>query len=152
MIRSAVDTSSPASYRPAMTPISQALPIDPPPPRTNARSPMAGIRMLASICGSPCPELDRSDAEADGRREEGVVLMGVALSRSCSAPGDDYLSRVIVGREGAPLWTLHTQGGRPAAKAAAPPPGPGYRLDRYGQGVLGSCSGVITRVVPDRQS
>jgi hypothetical protein len=34
-----VVTSSPASNRPAMTPISHALPVHPPPPRTNARSP-----------------------------------------------------------------------------------------------------------------
>ena len=39
MVRSAVVTSSPASNRPAMTPISHALPVDPPPPRTKARSP-----------------------------------------------------------------------------------------------------------------
>src|SRR5271170_3851570 len=38
MIRSASVTSNPASNRPAMTPISHALPADPPPPRTNARS------------------------------------------------------------------------------------------------------------------
>ena len=38
MIRSASVTSIPASNRPAMTPITQALPADPPPPRTNARS------------------------------------------------------------------------------------------------------------------
>jgi hypothetical protein len=36
MIRSAKVTSKPASNRPAMTPISHALPADPPPPRTNA--------------------------------------------------------------------------------------------------------------------
>jgi hypothetical protein len=41
MIRSALVTSSPASDKPAMTPISQALPADPPPPRTNARPAMA---------------------------------------------------------------------------------------------------------------
>src|ERR1035438_2650754 len=38
MIRSASVTSNPASNRPAMTPINHALPADPPPPRTNARS------------------------------------------------------------------------------------------------------------------
>src|SRR5690349_13727130 len=38
MIRSASVTSAPASNRPARTPISQALPAAPPPPRTNARS------------------------------------------------------------------------------------------------------------------
>ena len=36
IVRSAVVTSSPASNRPARTPISQALPVDPPPPRTSA--------------------------------------------------------------------------------------------------------------------
>jgi len=51
MTRSAPVTSSPASNRPAMTPISQALPAAPPPPRTSARS-----------------------------VEEGVASMGVALS------------------------------------------------------------------------
>ena len=51
MVRSAVVTSSPASNRPAMTPISHALPVDPPPPRTNARSPAAGTRVVASTCG-----------------------------------------------------------------------------------------------------
>jgi len=51
MIRSAPVTSNPASNRPAMTPINHALPVDPPPPRTNARSPAAGARLVASICG-----------------------------------------------------------------------------------------------------
>jgi hypothetical protein len=48
MVRSAVVTSSPASNRPAMTPISHALPVDPPPPRTNARPPEARARVVAS--------------------------------------------------------------------------------------------------------
>jgi hypothetical protein len=51
MIRSASVTSNPAANRPAMTPINHALPVDPPPPRTNARSPAAGARLVASICG-----------------------------------------------------------------------------------------------------
>jgi hypothetical protein len=51
MIRSASVTSNPASKRPAMTPISQALPVDPPPPRTNARLPAARTRPVASTCG-----------------------------------------------------------------------------------------------------
>src|ERR1035438_1617957 len=60
MIRSASVTSNPASNRPAMTPISHALPADPPPPRTNARSPAARERLEASTCWSalgrsPCP-------------------------------------------------------------------------------------------------
>ncbi len=54
MVRSAVVTSSPASKRPATTPITQALPADPPPPRTSARS-------------------------VECRDEEGVVFMGVAF-------------------------------------------------------------------------
>jgi hypothetical protein len=41
MTRSASVTSTPASRRPPMTPTSHALPVDPPPPRTNAR-PRAG--------------------------------------------------------------------------------------------------------------
>ena len=51
MIRSASVTSSPASDRPAMTPISQALPADPPPWRTSARSPAAGeeVRKLKKV-------------------------------------------------------------------------------------------------------
>jgi len=35
----------------AMTPISHALPVDPPPPRTNPRSPAARARFVASACG-----------------------------------------------------------------------------------------------------
>ena len=38
-VRWAVVTSSPASNRPAMTPISHALPVDPPPPRTTLARP-----------------------------------------------------------------------------------------------------------------
>jgi hypothetical protein len=51
MVRSAVVTSSPASNRPAMTPISHALPVDPPPPRTNARLAAAYARFVASTRG-----------------------------------------------------------------------------------------------------
>ena len=50
MISSASVTSNPASNRPAMTPINHALPADPPPPRTNARSPAARTRLVASTC------------------------------------------------------------------------------------------------------
>src|SRR5215212_574064 len=50
MIRSASVTSNPASNRPAMTPINHALPTDPPPPRTNAHSPAARTRLMASTC------------------------------------------------------------------------------------------------------
>ena len=48
MVTSAVVTSKPASKRPAMTPISHAFPVDPPPPRTSARSPAAGNGFVAS--------------------------------------------------------------------------------------------------------
>src|SRR4051794_35883263 len=72
MVRSAVVTSSPASKRPAMTPISHALPVDPPPPRTNARSPAAGAGPVAS------------EAAVEVRRtaEEGVVFMELLPVRS----------------------------------------------------------------------
>ena len=51
MVRSAVVTFSPASNRPAMTPISHALPVDPPPPRTNARAPAVRARFVGSTRG-----------------------------------------------------------------------------------------------------
>ena len=51
MVRSAVVTSSPASSRPAMMPISHALPVDPPPPRTSARS-RCGSRRRKCVHGS----------------------------------------------------------------------------------------------------
>ena len=81
MIRSASVTSKPASNRPAMTPISHALPADPPPWRTNARSPAARTRLVASICGRSWSDLGRSAAvvEVKYRDEEGVVFMGVAF-------------------------------------------------------------------------
>ena len=53
IVRSAVVTSSPASNRPAITPISQALPVDPPPPRTRARSPAARTAGLPRRPGGP---------------------------------------------------------------------------------------------------
>jgi hypothetical protein len=66
-IRSASVTSSPALNRPAMTPISQAFPADPAPPRTSARSPAVA-----------------------GGVEEGVVFMGVAFRElPLGAPGGD---------------------------------------------------------------
>src|SRR5215218_7397465 len=104
MIRSASVTSNPASNRPAMTPINHALPVDPPPPRTNARSPAAGARLVAPTCG--WSDLGRSEAivEVTCRGEEGVVLMGAA-SRELpggALPGRDYLSRAIVNCGGAP--------------------------------------------------
>ena len=61
MMRSASVTSSPTSERPAMTPISHAFPADPPPWRTNARSPAA--------CAG----------EVKRRDEEGVVFKRVAF-------------------------------------------------------------------------
>src|ERR1700691_485562 len=78
MIRSAWVTSNPASNRPAMTPIDHALPADPPPPRTTARSPAARARLEASTCWS---DLGRSEVvvEVRCRVEEGVVFMGVAF-------------------------------------------------------------------------
>jgi hypothetical protein len=81
-VRSAVVTSRPASKRPATTPISQALPVDPPPPSTRARS-----------------QREDEDEEEEGR----CAFMGVAF-RDCvdGAPGGDYLSRAIVDGEGAP--------------------------------------------------
>ena len=51
-IRSAWVTSNPASTRPARTPISHALPADPPPPKTNA------VRgMCSETCRAFVPEL-----------------------------------------------------------------------------------------------
>jgi hypothetical protein len=68
MIRSASVTSNPAAKRPAMTPISQALPADPPPWRTNARAPAAGA------------------VKVKRRDEEGAVCKGNRLSRiTCRA-------------------------------------------------------------------
>src|SRR3954462_12747518 len=80
MMRSAVVTSSPASNRPAMTPINQALPVDPPPPRTKARSPAAGTRPASAACGWPWSDVGRSEAVVGVtcRGEEGAVFMGVA--------------------------------------------------------------------------
>ncbi len=63
MMRSAAVTSSPASQRPAMTPISHALPADPPPPRTNA---------VPEGCS-----LSSADAAADSDR--GAEFMVVAF-------------------------------------------------------------------------
>jgi hypothetical protein len=58
-VRSAAVTSSPASKRPAIRPISHALPTDPAPPRTNARS-QWGVEVMCGV-------------------EEGGVFMGVAF-------------------------------------------------------------------------
>jgi tRNA-Thr(GGU) m(6)t(6)A37 methyltransferase TsaA len=81
-IRSASVTSSPASSRPAMTPINQALPVDPPPPRTSARSP-AGTRQAASAGSWSGSGLGRSEAGAEVtcRVEKGVVLIEGASRR-----------------------------------------------------------------------
>jgi hypothetical protein len=75
MIRSASVTSSPASNRPAMTPISHALPADPPPPKTSARSPLKAVVELE--CSVEEGSVEEGRAE-EGRAEEGVVFMGVA--------------------------------------------------------------------------
>ncbi|GAA4405729.1 hypothetical protein GCM10023147_49020 [Tsukamurella soli] len=89
MVRSAVVTSNPASDRPARTPISHALPVEPPPPSTNARSPVE------------CREMECR--EVDWRGEEDVVFMGVAFrDRLSGAPDVDYDSRAIVNCGGAP--------------------------------------------------
>ena len=61
-IRSASVTSTPAPKRPATMPITQALPVDPAPPRTNARSPRASV-------------------EPDGEVEEGVAFKGVPFAK-----------------------------------------------------------------------
>ena len=63
-IRSASVTSNPASKRPAMTPISHAFPADPPPWRTNARSPER-----APACGVECGGV-LGEAIGDSRRGE----------------------------------------------------------------------------------
>ncbi len=80
MIKSASVTSNPASNRPAMTPINHALPADPPPPRTNARSSATRSRVVASTCSRSWSDLGLSAAVAEGkcRVEKGVVSMGVA--------------------------------------------------------------------------
>ena len=51
MIRSASVTSIPAAQRPATTPISHALPVDPPPPRTNARPLGRSASVVDMTCG-----------------------------------------------------------------------------------------------------
>src|SRR6185436_7649926 len=48
MTRSASVTSSPPSNSPAITPISHALPVDPPPPRTKARLPVTFLTAPAA--------------------------------------------------------------------------------------------------------
>src|SRR4051794_1182344 len=105
-IRSASVTSNPASNRPAMPPINPALPVDPPPPRTNARSPAAGARLVASTCGWSWSDLGRSEAvvEVTCRGEVGVVH-GSRISQIAwrGAPGGDYLSRAIVNCREHPL-------------------------------------------------
>src|SRR3984957_11910467 len=81
MVRSASVISNPASKRPAITPISHALPTDPAPPRTSARSPAARTRVVSSTCGCSSLDLGGSDAvaEANCGIEEGVVFKGAAL-------------------------------------------------------------------------
>ena len=79
MIRSAPVTSRPASSRPAMTPISHALPADPPPWRTSARP--------------PAPE---EGGGAEEGAEEGVVFMGAAFR---DVPGGRSRSRLPQSRD-----------------------------------------------------
>ena len=109
MVRSAVVTSSPASARPARTPISHALPVDPPPPRTSARSPAAGTRWVASTCGAP-----RGVAVVAGRGDAGVRFMGVAFQ---DVPGEcsrgDWFSRPIVRRREHPVRIMRSRGSPP---------------------------------------
>ena len=66
MVRSAVVTSSPASDSPAITPISQAFPVEPPPPRTSAR-PGLGFRGFEAVFKTVF------------RGKEDVAFMGVAF-------------------------------------------------------------------------
>src|SRR5215213_3348685 len=96
MVRSAVVTSSPASHRPAMTPISQALPVDPPPPRTSALLTASFSEVVGVTCG-------------------GALFMGVAF-RKClwGAPGGDYVSRASWTAGEHPLWTVRSWGSPPA--------------------------------------
>src|SRR3954447_17931364 len=84
MIRSVSVTSNPASYRPAMTPTNHALPADPPPPRTNARSPTARPRLRTSTCAGSSSDLDgpQAVAEVTCRVRNGDVFMGVAFRQS----------------------------------------------------------------------
>src|SRR4051812_11786029 len=94
MVRSASVTSNPASNRPAMTPISHALPVDPAPPRTKARLPAARARLMAStwrldllasprLAGNlsrdhvePVPHVDAGDRTYQGRQLLFVVVTG----------------------------------------------------------------------------
>src|ERR1700722_2398263 len=108
MMRSASVASIPASDRPAMRPISHALPAAPAPARTKARrcellaGPMASARWLA-FGQLPCPGVRSAEMPPEVvvalvcEVEEGVVFMGVAF-RGClaGAPSRDYLSRVIM--------------------------------------------------------
>ena len=91
-VRSAPVTSRPASNRPATTPISQALPVDPPPPRTSARSPAAGCSG-----GRRPPSGDVPGEEGDVRSWESPFANCVA-----GAPSGDWPSRAIVDCRGAP--------------------------------------------------
>src|SRR5829696_1328303 len=106
MIRSASVTSNPASNRPAMTPINHAWPADPPPPRTNARSPAARTRLKASTCSWSCSDISRSEAvvEVKCRVEEGVVFMGVAFRE---LPGGRSRRRLPQSRERALQRSTH---------------------------------------------
>src|ERR1700761_2491866 len=128
MIRSAPVTSSPASDRPAMTPIPQALPAEPPPWRTSARSP-------AVACGG----------------EEGVVFMGVAFRQ---VPGGRSRWRLRQsrdrGRRGAPTADTAFMGSHLLPldhdhwndRTPATPPQPGLRPGTDNRGQWGPEGGI----------
>src|SRR5271157_5260032 len=114
MIRSASVASTPALDRPAMRPISHALPAAPAPARTKARLPEAPAGLVAStfwldLGQLPCPGVPSTAMPSEVIElmcgvEEGVVFMGVAF-RGClsGAPSCDYLSRAIMPCGGAPI-------------------------------------------------
>src|SRR4051794_13149026 len=62
-IKSASVTSSPASKRPAMTPTTHALPVDPPPPRTSARDVFMGVA-FRDLPGGALPVATRAVARS----------------------------------------------------------------------------------------
>jgi hypothetical protein len=88
-----------------MTPISQALPADPPPWRTNARRP----RRAPAPWRRPAADPGRTPAGRRPRPRRSAELKKVLYSweppfANClaGAPGGDYLSRGIVDCRGAP--------------------------------------------------
>ena len=63
MITSALVTSNPVSNRPAITPMTHALPADPPPPSTNARV-GSGVTAVIYSASFTFPRTDRSACAA----------------------------------------------------------------------------------------